>query len=130
MKYDEFLASVRERGEYETRAETEKVVRAVLAVLGVRLTGGEAKDLAAQLPDEMSEVLTVHADTGGLQAGVNEFLGEVANQLGTSSAESAQPAANAVLSTLASDIAGGELNQLLSQLPSGYAPLFGHPELA
>lgn len=130
MKYDEFLASVRERGAYETRAETEQVARAVLVVLGVRLVGGEAKDLAAQLPDEISEVLTVHADTGGLQVGVNDFLGEVAKQLGTSSADGAHRAANSVLGTLASGITGGELNQLLSQLPSGYAPLFGHPELA
>jgi hypothetical protein len=35
-----------------------------------------------------------------------------------------------VLSTLADAISGGELNQLLSQLPSGYATLFGRPGLS
>jgi hypothetical protein len=35
-----------------------------------------------------------------------------------------------VLSTVAAAVSGGELNQVLSQLPSGYAVLFGKPALA
>lgn len=35
-----------------------------------------------------------------------------------------------MLSTVADAVSGGELDQLLSQLPSGYAPLFGKPDLA
>jgi uncharacterized protein (DUF2267 family) len=38
--------------------------------------------------------------------------------------------ASAVLSRLADAISSGELNQLLSQLPSGYATLFGRPGLS
>lgn len=38
--------------------------------------------------------------------------------------------AAAVLSTLAVNVSGGLLNQVLSGLPSGYASLFGHPELS
>ncbi len=130
MKYDELLATVRDRGEYADRQETERVLRTVLAVLGVRLVGGEARDLAAQLPEQVSDVLRVQSDSTGLQVGVEEFLREVATRLGTNSSESARWDTSAVLSTLAEGITGGELNQLISQLPSGYAPLFGHPELA
>ncbi len=129
MKYDELLARVRDSGEYDTREEAERVVRVVLAALGVRLVGGEAKDLAAQVPDQVSEVLTVQADSGGVQVGIEDFLREISRQLGTDSTETARWDASAVLTTLAEGITGGELNQLLSQLPSGYAPLFGHPEL-
>ena len=42
----------------------------------------------------------------------------------------AQQDSGAVLSTVAKAVSGGELNQLLSHLPSGYAVMFGKPELA
>ncbi|GAB2899784.1 hypothetical protein GCM10027074_77870 [Streptomyces deserti] len=38
--------------------------------------------------------------------------------------------ASAVLSTLADAVSGGELNQILSQLPSGYAALFCRADLS
>ncbi|GHD92814.1 hypothetical protein GCM10010508_47140 [Streptomyces naganishii JCM 4654] len=38
--------------------------------------------------------------------------------------------ASAVLSGLAEAVSGGELNQIISQLPSGYATLFGKADLA
>ncbi|GAB3292089.1 DUF2267 domain-containing protein [Parasphingorhabdus pacifica] len=72
----------------------------------------------------------MQADSAGKQVGVEEFLREVATRLGTASIETARWDTSAVLSTLAEGISGGELNQLISDLPSGYAPLFGHPELA
>lgn len=129
MQYHEFLAKVRERGEYETKAEVEQVVRSVLAVLGMRLAGGEARDLAGQLPDEVSDVL-ITQEGQGRSLGLERFLEKVAARLSSHSVETARWDASAVLSTLAEGIDGGELNQVLSQLPSGYAPLFGHPELA
>lgn len=56
------------------------------------------------------------------------FCHRVNSQLGTG-ASTAGWDASAVLSTVAEAISGGELNQLLSVLPSGYAALFGKPEL-
>lgn len=35
-----------------------------------------------------------------------------------------------MLSSLAGAVSGGELNQIISQLPSGYATLFGRTDLA
>jgi uncharacterized protein (DUF2267 family) len=59
---------------------------------------------------------------------VREFIAHIAQATGDDEA-SAEVHAHAVLSTLAEQVTGGEENKLLSQLPSGYAYLFGHPEL-
>lgn len=77
MKSQEFLAAVRERGEYADLSEAERVTRTVLELLGQRLGGGEAKDLAAQLPQELQDALSAHGD-GGAAYGVTQFLQLVA----------------------------------------------------
>lgn len=127
MTHDEFLGTVRERGQYADRAETERVTAAVLGLLGSRLTPGEAEDLAAQLPQGTKDAVL---DTSGSQDGfgVEEFVDKLAERLG-STRETARWDASAVLSTVADSITGGQLNQVLSQLQSGYAELFGKPEL-
>lgn len=134
MKYDQFLAAVRERGSYPDRAEAERVTRTVLSQLGQRLAGGEPKDLAAQLPPELQEPLLqgVERDAAeqGAAIGEQEFIGRVAQALGGASEETARWDASAVLTTVAEAVSGGELNQILTQLPPAYAPLFGKPELA
>ncbi len=50
MKYDEFISQVQRRANLASREEAERATRATLETLGERLAGGEAKDLAAQLP--------------------------------------------------------------------------------
>lgn len=127
MKYDEFLAVVRDRGEYASQDEAEKVTASVLEVLGARIPPGEAKDLAAQLPGPLGEVLQ-RAASPAESFGTEEFCSRVAERTG-GRPRTAEWDASAVLSTVAESIAGGELNQILSSLPSGYAVLFGKPEL-
>lgn len=139
MKTDEFYAKVRERGNYESVAEAERVTNAVLGLLGRRLAGGEAKDLAAQLPPEVQQpLLAVRAEAGESSAdersagdgfGVEEFLTRAASEL-DATAETAKWDTSAVLTTVAEAITGGELNQVLTQLQPGYAELFGKPELS
>jgi uncharacterized protein (DUF2267 family) len=128
MKAREFLAQVRERGSYADQAESEQVTRAVLGILAERLDGGTAKDVAAQLPEGLQDAL-LSADKPGQSYGVEEFLRHVAAKLNTST-ETAKWDASAVLSTLAEAVTGGQLNKILTQLPSGYALLFGKPELS
>lgn len=139
MKTDEFYAKVRDRGNYENVAEAERVTNTVLGLLGRRLAGGEAKDLAAQLPPEVQQpLLAVQAEpsegraggaSGGEGFGVEEFLSRAASEL-DATAETAKWDASAVLTTVAEAITGGELNQVLTQLQPAYAELFGKPELA
>jgi len=129
MKHDEFLARVRERGEYDDQKEAEQITLAVLGVLSSRITGGEAKDLAAQLPEPLDAPLRDQHSGAAEHFGVKEFLSRVA-ELTNARPRTAEWDASAVLSTLSDAISGGELNQIISQLPSGYAPLFGKPELS
>ena len=92
MKYDEFLARVRERGEYKDNDEAAHVTNAVLEVLAQRISPGEVRDLASQLPGPLGQVLVNAAPQQARAA--------------------------------------GELNQIISQLPSSYAALFGKADLA
>jgi uncharacterized protein (DUF2267 family) len=127
VRYDEFVTKVHERGEYADREEAERMTLAVLTVLARRLDPGEVKDLASQLPGGAAGALI--SALGPPEAfGVREFLGRVAAATGASG-QTAEWDASAVLSTVAEAISGGELNDVLTQLPSGYAVLFGKPAL-
>ncbi|MFF8606281.1 DUF2267 domain-containing protein [Streptomyces sp. NPDC015346] len=129
MKYDGFLARVRERGEYTDQDEAAKVTAAVLEVLAHRITPGEAEDLASQLPGPLQEPLTRDGDRQAEKFGIEEFYRRVAERTGARP-RTAQWDASAVLTTVADAVSGGELNQVISQLPSSYAVLFGKPDLS
>ncbi|GLZ03069.1 hypothetical protein Acsp03_05360 [Actinomadura sp. NBRC 104412] len=129
MKYGQFIATVRDMGEYQDREETERVTKAVLRVLGSRMTPQSADHLAAQLPPPLDQAVRDGADGRPDPFGIEEFyrrVGEATN----GHRETAEWDAGAVLTTVARTVSGGELNQVLSQLPSGYAPLFGKNELS
>lgn len=128
MKYDQFLATVRDRGEYRDQKEAERITQIVLAVLGRRLDPGEAQHLAAQLPVQAAVVLVDQAGPADPMS-VREFLATIAERTG-STESTARWDASAVLSTVADAITGGELHDVLGQLPSGYAALFGRPVLS
>ncbi|MEV0730241.1 DUF2267 domain-containing protein [Polymorphospora sp. NPDC050346] len=128
MRYDKFLADVRERGEYVDRDEAERITTTVLEVLAQRLSPGEAHDLGAQLPG--AAAIPFEARSGAAeQFSVREFLERVAEETGATDM-TAEWDASAVLSTVADSVTGGELNDVLGQLPSGYAVLFGRPGLS
>ncbi len=61
--------------------------------------------------------------------GVEEFYHRVAERTGAHP-RTAQWDAGAVLTTVADAVSGGELNQVVGRLPSGYATLFGKADLA
>src|SRR5512141_2661755 len=58
MRYDEFLAKIRERGEYSDRVESEKITSAVLGLLACRLTADGVENLSAQLPVGTATAMT------------------------------------------------------------------------
>lgn len=128
MRYDQFLAKVRERGEYADTDQAEQVTRAVLGVLARRLQPGEVADLAAQLPRQLIPALPTDHDQVET-FGVTEFLRRIAPATGATE-RTAQWDASAVLCTLAEAVSGGEINDVLSQLPSGFATLFGKASLS
>ncbi|MCH6471172.1 DUF2267 domain-containing protein [Sinomonas terrae] len=128
MKYHDFLKRVEERGEYTDPADAEKAVRTVLEALGRRLTGAESHHVASQLPAELKWFLE-QAPEPAEKLGPEQFIDHLSAGTGESR-ESAKWDASAVLTTLGEAVTGGQLNQILSELPSGYAVYFGKPELA
>ncbi|HLR94415.1 MAG TPA: DUF2267 domain-containing protein [Jiangellaceae bacterium] len=122
MRYDEFVAEVRDRGQYLDQDQAERAVKAVLTVLGERLVGGEPKDLAGQLPGDLSEFLLKRADQEE-SYGVDGFIDRVAEELSGATAETARQDATAVLTTLAETVTAGEFTDVLAQLPREYTDL-------
>lgn len=129
MQYHEYLARVRELGEYGSQEEAAKVTEAVLRVLAQRISPGEVDDLASQLPGPLGQTLTAAKPEQAGSFGIDEFYRRVAERIGARP-RTAEWDASAVLTALADAVSGGELNQVLSQLPSGYAVLFGKADLA
>ncbi|WP_049573089.1 DUF2267 domain-containing protein [Streptomyces sp. SBT349] len=127
MTYGSFLSTVRERGEYPAD-EAERIVGAVVATLAERLPGSSAEHLADQLPMPLAEILE-RSDETGRTWGVEEFISRVADEAGED-VETAETDTRVVFSVISEEVSGGEMNKLLSRLPSGYAELFGYAELS
>jgi uncharacterized protein (DUF2267 family) len=119
MKHDEIVAAVRETAGLEDSEHAAAATRATLAVLGERLAGGEPHNLASQLPPEVAEALPI---SGGRKTfGVEEFYRRVADTEGRGcSNDGAREHARAVVAVLRSDVAAGEFDDLVQQLPCDY----------
>lgn len=117
MQYDEFIALVSERtGLFEGDAVA--LTRATLATLAERISGGEARDLAAQLPGPLQDAL-LPAKEEAEAFGFDEFVRRVAERSGRDSTVS-EAAVDAVMATLRDAVTPGEFDDVLSQLPKDF----------
>jgi uncharacterized protein (DUF2267 family) len=126
MRLEEFLDRVRDRGEYRSLDEAEKVSWAVLWVLASRVGPQEAEDLASQLPAPLNEALRLERGRPE-DFDQQEFLRRVAQQI-SARPRTAQWDVGAVLSTVADAVGGERFDHLCEDLPSRYADLFGARE--
>ncbi|GGW46770.1 DUF2267 domain-containing protein [Streptomyces xantholiticus] len=128
MQWQQLVHDIRLSGRYTTSAEAERVVLAVLTVLGGQVSGDERCALARLLPQEAAEVFTRQIPlTEPLSAPA--FVDAVAGHLTHVSAAEARWATGTVLTLLARH-AGDELTRrILARLPRGYALLFGLADL-
>lgn len=125
MQYDQFLKRLGQVGGPADRGQADAVAKVVLATLGQRLTGNEPTDLASQLPPELKDPLQEHAGQSEQIGDVDDFLRRVADREGPgSNPDVARAHTRAVLATLGEFVSPGEIKDLRSQLPAGYAPLF------
>lgn len=124
MQYDEVVAAVRKNSDLNDNEHATTAVVGTLELLGQRLAGREPADLASQLPAELQDALSRR--TGSAETfDVDEFLRRLAQYEGRGvTPEQARDHAQAVLGTLSSFVSGGEIDDVRSQLPAGYAPLF------
>jgi uncharacterized protein (DUF2267 family) len=103
--------------------KVEQVEHATLQTLAERISGGEAGDLAAQLPQPLKDDLQKPREDAE-RFGVDEFVRRVAER-GHVAPEEARTGAAAVLTTVRQAVTPGEFDDVLSQLPQEYRELVG-----
>jgi uncharacterized protein (DUF2267 family) len=124
VRYDEFIRSVTEDAGI-SREDAERLTAATLRTLAERITGGEAKDLAAQLPQELKPHLTGVGEEAE-RFDVDTFIARVADRAGTDP-DQALAHVGAVFATLREAVTAGELDDIAAQLPDGLRDLVGFP---
>jgi uncharacterized protein (DUF2267 family) len=107
------------------RDRSRELIRAVLETLAERLTGGEAKDLAAQLPKPMKEWLTPTGEQAE-RFGLDEFIRRVSERTRVPP-EEARRVTQAVFATLRMAVTTGEFEDVMSQLPGEFRELLAQP---
>lgn len=128
MQYEQFLAQVSDYGGPSSRDHADAAAKQILAALGQRLAGREPHELASQLPPELQDPLLRHTSEAEIGDDLDDFLRRVAEREGHGcDPEQAFTHARAVLGTIASFVSESEIQDLRSQLPAGYAPLFEPP---
>jgi uncharacterized protein (DUF2267 family) len=120
VKQDEFIKAVAERAEI-SRGDAETATTTALATLGERLDPGEATDLAAQLPGELGGPLR-RAVRDPEVFSAADFIHRVAERRGIAPND-AEKRVRAVMATLQEAVSAGEVEHVLSQLPTDYLEL-------
>lgn len=123
MRYDEFIGHVQLRAGLSSRAEAERATRATLETLAERLVGGEAHDLASQLPPELAHFLQLPDAGIGVKLTLNEFFALVSEREGVDLEDSTLHA-RVVIGVLTEAVSMGEIKDVRVQLPAAFAQLF------
>ncbi|ARH89543.1 MULTISPECIES: DUF2267 domain-containing protein [Streptomyces] len=120
MDDKEFFRAVAERSGL-SRQEAADLTRATLDTLGHRLSAGEARDLALELPEPLRGSL--QSGQGEMEIfGPDESIRRVGEHTGLTEPEAAR-GVRAVLSTLQEAISQKEFAHAMSQLGKEYAQL-------
>ncbi|HEX2773854.1 MAG TPA: DUF2267 domain-containing protein [Micromonosporaceae bacterium] len=114
MTYVGFLNAVAQRAGLPPE-EAANITRATLETLAERISGGEARDLAAQLPEELRDYLRKD-DELPQRLNASEFVHEVRARAGVDD-QWASEGARAVFATLRDAVSVDELADVLSELP-------------
>jgi uncharacterized protein (DUF2267 family) len=125
MQENEFYKLVQEASHLETIDRARVASEAVLETLGETLTGGEAEDVAAQLPSELAS-LVEDADHDGAGYDREAFVERVGDHLQGTDVEDgdAEQFADGVTDAMAATLTQGELRDVKAQLDDDLHPLF------
>lgn len=126
--WEDLTGAVREAGGYSTRARAEHLTRTVLTALGSHLTGDERVALAQSLPPEAGHLIAAQIPLPH-PLPAREFVDSVSTRIPDSTPATARWDVSSVLTTLSTTIGPDLTDRLLTQLPRGYALLFGRAEL-
>jgi uncharacterized protein (DUF2267 family) len=117
---NDFIARVSERAGLD-QERARRVIEAVLQTFGERIAGGEAHDLAAQLPDPVAEPLR-QADGDAHAIPADEFVRRVAAREHAPEAI-AREHVRAVLTTVREAVTADEWDDTMAELPREYERL-------
>jgi uncharacterized protein (DUF2267 family) len=123
MKYDEFIKHVQSVAQLNSREEAEHATRATLEAIKERIVGDEAKDLAAQLPQELGQYLRGREGEDGQHFPVEEFYQRVSEKEGVEPTTAAVHA-RAVFAVLQTAVTPGEFADVRANFSEDYAELF------
>lgn len=123
MKTDEFVAAVQRRAGLSSEEAAYNGISATLATLSERLAGGEAKDLASQLPYEIGVFLMQPMAGAGESFGLDEFFWRISQRAGIGLQE-ATLEARVVIGVLCEAVTMGEIENVRAQLPEDIRQLF------
>jgi uncharacterized protein (DUF2267 family) len=121
-RYERFITTIEQKAGISWE-KAERAARATLQTLAERISGGQARDLASDLPHELRGPLV----EGGGDAepfDVREFVRRVAEREGVDT-DTAERHARAVFVALARLVRHDEVADLLAELPEEYQSLLG-----
>jgi uncharacterized protein (DUF2267 family) len=122
MDYETFTRTAADRAGLPVDT-VERVGHAALRTLADRISGGEAQDLASQLPARLqADLRPAHEEAEAF--GVDEFVRRVAERCDVGP-EEARTGTVAVLTTVREAVSPGEFDDVVSQLPQEYRELVG-----
>jgi len=123
-EYEQFLTTVAQKARISWEA-AERAARAALMTLAERLSAGQARDIAAQLPAELAPWLATQSGAEPFDA--DEFVRRVAKREGTDLA-SATRHAQAVFTALGRIVGQDEIEDMAAELPKDFAPFVAEAE--
>lgn len=123
MKYDEFIKHVQSVAQIDSREKTEAAISATLETVKERIVGDEAKDLAAQLPEEIAKYLRGREGENGQHFKVEEFIERVSKKEGVQPNDAVMHI-HAVFTVLQSAVSPGEFASFKHNFSDDYADVF------
>ena len=123
-EYERFITTVQQKASINREA-AERAAQVTLQVLAERLSQGQARDLAEQLPEPLAGWLFTDGDAAPF--GVEEFLRRVGERLGVD-VGTAERYARAVFTALGRTVDASEIADMKAELPQEFAPLVAESE--
>jgi uncharacterized protein (DUF2267 family) len=121
VKYDEFIEAVSQRANIPPD-EAVVLTRATLETLSERISGGECRDLAAQLPRALQAALLPTRKNQPETFRVEEFIRRVSERA-VIDTPLAWEGSRAVVTTLRDAVTLGEFDDVINQLPKDFREL-------
>jgi CBS domain-containing protein len=123
MQYEQFVGQVQHRAELSSRSQAVAAVRSTLETLSERLAGGEAREIAAQLPKEIGRYLQNAWEGQTQRFSLQEFYLRVSVRADLPLPRAIQ-AVRSVFSVLNEAVSPGEIEDLKAQLPAEFHVMF------